>query len=210
MAERIIIKQDFIEVSHRHDINPRGWNSTPDYDIPEEVNSEKSPFKPVIFLMPPEKLGTHEATKDEELSKIKFSNGWNGPAVAVAVMEPLPYFRYLIRFSNSIGVINNVSLGLFLVLDGHHRVAAAIQEGLSHIPVQLFPYPYDKRVVLDTWLSDGKVLSHNEVLSMSLNKNKVAEAKRTKFGIWCLDNTIRRVASTQPNVKIPLKVLQYS
>lgn len=199
--ERVVLAR----VEHRTGIfHPSGWYSHWEndvfIDVPESINSFASPFEPKIFLVPPQLLGRHEATFGDPLSldsagfsKIDFSHGWSGPAIAVA--------------SVSFDPGATLNYGDIMILDGHYRSAKAIAEGFTYIPVQFFPFPGDPRLILSTWQPDGKVLTADEVFSVARDSRTVFETKRTKFGVLCLDNVIRRISSTQPSVNVPRSTL---
>ncbi len=189
------------------------------------IDSRLSPIETHILLVPPELVGTHEAVignpKNPHIvpegfdhsgfAEIDFSNGWDGPAVAVATYTPVIYENLTtsLRRNGGSGLISDFEYGDLLTLDGHHRRAMA-EEGnlrLKFIPVQLIPYPFHPSVVLGTWHHDGVVWTSEQVFACAKDKSRVADAKRTKFQIVGADGQTRRILHMQPDLHIPLEGL---
>lgn len=214
----------------------RGWSSVHGKgDIPEAIDSSKTPFRPLILLVPPKLLGTHEDTigdpnnpkwvpdgrNESGFAEIDFSNGWDGSPIAVAaytlckgngILNTQVYssiYRALVT-KGGMGIIDSLIYGDLGVLDGHHRVkmaAESLTQRLKYVPVQLIPYLFDNSVVLNTWHSDGNIWTAEQVFECFKTPNKYADAKRTKFGVVGTDGVTRRILDTQPSIKIPLKSL---
>lgn len=212
----------------------KGWNTYRDANghevqIPEDINSSVTPFEPLILLVPPEKIGTHEATDpawipgpDEDqrgFANLSFDGGWHGSAIAVAAYgrcqgqevdnKIYQQIYNALKKKGGIGILPDLEYGDLGVLDGHHRrmMAANGPIPLKYVPVQLIPYMSDPSVVLDTWHNDGRVWSPKEVFACFKEPGRVADAKRTKFGVIGSDGITRRILDTQPEVHIPLRNL---
>ena len=200
--------------------------------VPETIDSSKTSFPPLIMLVPPHLIGTHEDTNPARpetvengfgingFQDIGFENGWDGPPIAVlpftlcdgnTVLENGDglYSQLTKKLAGGrMGVAEQLAYGELLAGDGHHRRRKAIHEGLKFVPVQVIPFLHHPSVVLNTWLPDGRILTASEIFGFSRNPNDQAEAKRTKFGIIGTDGVTRRMLSAQPHVRIPLKNLK--
>lgn len=224
-----------IEHTHGERNLERGWNSVLKLDntyntVEETVDSSKTPFEPLILLVSPELLGTHEATDPDHIpvdgeskrgfEEIDFKNGWNGSPIAAAcfvvcdgdrVLKSDVYpsiFNALVR-NGGIGILDQLNYGDIGALDGHHRrrFAAEGPIKLKYVPVQIMPYLYDDRVKLKTWHLDGKCWTAQRVFECFKVSDRYADAKRTKFGVVGTDGITRRILDTQPHIYIPLKNL---
>lgn len=199
----------------------------------ETINSLKTPFKTFVVLMDPKMLGTHEDTDEDNLKTIDFSKGWNGPAIAGIVVPDGKggiYEKMLNAVTDAndvtLAILGDVGYGKIGIADGHHRqkvasegqqdgyktaiskaIRQAIKQGLQYVPVQIIPFGTDPSVVLDTWHSDGKVWTPEQVYECFQDSAKMADAKRTKFGVTGTDGVTRRILSALPNVKVPLENL---
>lgn len=226
-----------IEHTHGEKEQERGWNSVfkPDrtYDeVKETIDSSKTPFEPLILLVPPQLLGTHEATDPEHpdevpngyevngFSTIHFESGlWKGPAIAVAAFcvceednivtdNIYPSIVKSLSAKGGFGLLGGFEYGDLLILDGHHRNAKAIHEGFTHVPVQIIPYLHDASVILKTWHYDEKVWKGEEVFACAKTPGKYADAKRTKFGVLGTDGVKRRILDALPNLTMSLRNLK--
>jgi len=225
-----------IEHTHGEKIQQRGWGSVlrPDgeYDlVSETIDSSKTPFEPLILLVPPELLGTHEATDPDHIpvegeekrgfEGIDLSNGWDGSPLAAACFavckgdeiiksDIYPSIYRTLLSHGGIGILDDLVYGDLGVLDGHHRrrLAAEDQPRLKYVPVQIIPYLYDPSVILRTWHYDGKVWKAEQVFECFKIPDKFADAKRTKFGITGRDGITRRILDAQPDIHIPLEDLR--
>jgi hypothetical protein len=214
----------------------RGWSSVlvkdkdgERYDplVEETQDSTKTPFKPLILLVPPELLGTHEATDPDHIpvegedkkgfEGIDFTNGWNGSPLACACFaicnedevvksDIYPSIFRRLTANKGVALLDQFEYGDFGVLDGHHRrrYAAEGPIRLKYVPIQIIPYLYDCSVVLRTWHADNNYWKAQRVFECFKKPDDYADAKRTKFGVVGKDGIIRRILDTQPNVTIPL------
>jgi hypothetical protein len=189
-----------------------------DITIAPTHGSWRAPFPPLILLVPPEQVGTHEETNppnpitEEDFSTggfrdINLTDGWVGAPVAVAAHQNgegnviYPQIAEALSFSpTGIGVLETLAYGDLFALDGHHRRKRTEHEGLL-VPVQVFPFPHPN-VHLDTWHDDGRVLSPREVFVHAKNPDSHVEAKRTKF-IAVTGGLSRRIRDAQPILHIP-------
>lgn len=214
---------------------PRGWSSVlnPDgtYNLTSEtIDSSQTPFKPLILLVSPQLLGTHEATDPDHIPSededkrgfdgIDFSEGWNGSPIAAACFavcegdniiksDIYPSIYKALSEHKGIGLLDDLQFGDIGVLDGHHRRRFAAEGSLrlKYIPVQIMPYLYDPSVKLETWHLDGNRWKAEQVFKCFKIPDAYADAKRTKFGVEGTDGVVRRILDTQPNVRIPLENL---
>ena len=232
-----------IEIRHTlgHEERDKGWGTyinkatNKEVRIPEPIDSSKTPFEPLILLVPPALLGTHEDTigdpndpqwipkgrKESGFSEIDLSRGWDGSPIAVAAFavcreneiiksDIYPDIYRVLSANGGMGVLDTLEYGDLGILDGHHRVKMAAEsttQRLKYVPVQLIPFLYDASVVLDTWHNDDCVWTAEQVFECLKTTNKFADAKRTKFGIRGTDSVIRRILDTQPHLRIPLENL---
>lgn len=224
MVERSPDKGLKLQVDLDH---PRLQQITVSDAVDEEkgIDSRISPIEPVFLLVPPHLLGIHEATigdaSDPSLvpeghdhsgfSEIDFSEGWSGPAIAVAASsEEIYHFLYeSTQKGKKMAFFKDFEYGDLGILDGHHRNTSA-ENGptkLKYVPVQLIPYPMDKSVILGTWHHDGVCWTAEQVMECFKDPNKVADAKRTKFQIEGKDGNLYRILHLQPNVEIPIEDL---
>lgn len=228
-----IVKED----THGEKTLERGWSSVlidkekSIYDkVKETVDSSKTPFQTLILLVPPELLGTHEATDPDHIpvegedkrgfEGISFEKGWDGSPLASACFavcegdriiksEIYPSLYRSLSQNGGIGILDTIEYGDIGILDGHHRrrYAAEGPIKLKYVPVQIIPYLYDCSVVLRTWHADANYWKAQQVFECFKIANQYADAKRTKFGVVGTDGIIRRILDTQPNVRIPLENL---
>lgn len=227
-----------VEIVHSYgtDVRKKGWETYIDKDtrdevmIPETIDSSKTPFEPLVLLVPPEMIGTHEATDPDYIPRegedmrgfggISFESGWFGSPIAVAafctcqgnevIQNDIYQSIYQALSKNGgIGVLSELKFGDLGVLDGHHRrrMSAEGMIRLKYVPVQLIPYLIDESVILDTWHNDGNVWTAEKVFECFKTPDKYADAKRTKFGVRGTDGIIRRILDTQPSIYIPLENL---
>lgn len=214
----------------------KGWDTYVDrlsgqeIQIEETIDSSKTPFEPLIMLVPPEMIGTHEATDPDYIPRegedmrgfggINFESGWMGSPIAVSAfcvcrgneIVANDIYRSMYRAltnKGGVGVLSELNFGDLGVLDGHHRrrMAAEGPIKLKFVPVQLIPYLVDESVLLDTWHNDGNVWTAENVFDCFKVSDRYADAKRTKFGVRGTDGITRRILDTQPNVFIPLENL---
>lgn len=224
-----------VEHSFGREMLERGWYSVllPDgtYETKGETSdSSKTPFEPLILLVPPNLIGTHEATDPDHIPTEKedkrgfegvdFSQGWNGSPIAVACFavcegdkiirsDIYPGIFKALSAHGGKGILDDLEYGDIGVLDGHHRrrYAAEGPVKLKYVPVQIIPYLYDPSVKLETWHLDGNCWEAQRVFECFKVPDQYADAKRTKFGVRGTDGITRRILNTQPNIKIPLKYL---
>ena len=226
-----------IEINHSYgsDTRAKGWNTYLDVNgneiqVPESINSSSTPFRPLILLVPPELIGTHEATnpiyvpsanEDQRgFSGLNFDSGWHGSPIAVAaftkckgneIIDNAIYtsLSKALSAKGGVGILSDMKYGDLGVLDGHHRrkMAAEGYPLLRYIPVQLIPYLADSSVVLDTWHDDREIWTAENVFKCFKNKNQYTDSKRTKFGIIGTDGVTRRILDAQPEIHIPLENL---
>lgn len=186
-----------------------------------ETDSRKSALKrPLILLVPPGCLGTHEKTignpfKPDEIppgykksgfAGIDMDSGWHGPPVAVAAYSKQIYIeiaKVLLR-KGKIGLIEELELGDLGVLDGHHRRELAITKRFKFIPVQLIPFPYNPHIFLGTHRDDGIIWNANQVRTCFTEPYLLADEKRTMFQMVGIDGKARKIRHLQPHVHIPL------
>lgn len=202
---------DNIEVMHRF---------IPATEVEGETDSRKSPLKrPIILLVPPSCLGTHEKTignplKPDEaptghdksgFAEIDMDSGWHGPPVAVAAYSKQIYIeiaKVLLR-KGRIGLIEKLDLGDLGVLDGHHRRELAIAKGYKFIPVQLIPFPYNPHIFLGTHHDDGIIWTVNQIRTCFTDPYLLADEKRTMFQMIGTDGIARKIRHLQPHIHIP-------
>jgi len=231
-SEKIIFENwrlQGINISELHGENKRGWYTRGTHLVPESADSTQTPFSPLILLVPPRLIGTHEDVIGDPYNPsfvppgyatsgfagIDFSNGWKGSPIAAAVYAPclgneiinpdLPINLISTLSANGgLGILDDLEYGDLGILDGHHRRALAEAIGLKYVPVQIIPYLFDPSVILDTWHDDGVVWTAEQVFACFKIPGLFADAKRTKFGILGRDGTPRRILDAQPHIEIPL------
>lgn len=215
---------DFVKTSHRRlaDIHiSRAF--LPDSKPEDTVDSDQSPIETYILLVPPKLVGVHENTigdpfnhnyvppghKHSGFAGIDLSNGWHGPAIAVAAQTSKIYddITNVLKNKGGIGLLSELDYGTLITLDGHHRLEMAIALGWEYIPVQLIPFPH-KNVVIGTWRDDGYIWTSNTVLECGQIPKWKAPEKRTKFQIKGKDDILRRIRNLQPLVHLPLLSLK--
>lgn len=204
----------------------RGWHTHRDRSgqeilVEETIDSSQTPFDPLILLVPPQFLGTHEATHAGWIaeastdqfgtSRLDFEDGWHGSPIAVTAANQEIYQNLAnqLKSLGEIGLLPQFKYGDLGILDGHHRVKMALQgkTKLSYVPVQLIPYLIDDCVIMGTWHNDGKILSPESIFRYFKHPKLLADTKRTKFGIRGKDGVIRRILDSQPEIHIPLENL---
>lgn len=168
------------------------------------AGSRQSPFPVCIILTLPERIGTHEATKQEGLAGIDFSHGWNGFPIAVASLNQ----RLLDELGEGVHVVERVDYGDIGVLDGHHRREMAERQRFAYAVTQMFPLMHPQ-VIIGTWLENFTPLTPEQVAQYFKQKGKVVKPKATKFQIKGNDGVLRRIAESQPHVRVPRKVLEH-
>lgn len=171
--------------------------------IEETELSLLSPFPACIVLTLPELIGTHENTIPEGLKGIDYSEGWKGPAIAVATLNE----RLLDKLGEGVHVVENIEYGDMGVLDGHHRREVAEIEGLAYVVTQIFPL-ISPHIIIATWLDNFTPLTPEEVASYFKDREKVVTPKATKFQILGNDGVARRILHMQPNIAIPRNILE--
>lgn len=221
-----------ITITHTtgHELRRKGWYSNGKNEVPETIDSSKTPFAPLILLVPPELLGTHEDVignpndpqrEPSGFVEINFSTGWNGSPLAASVYSRCQGNKLIncasysgiterLTRNGGVGILEDFPYGELGILDGHHRRAMAelsSEQRLNLVPIQIIPYLFHESVLLDTWHDDRKVWSAEQVFSCFKTPNRFADAKRTKFGIMGKDCVPRRILDAQPNVNIPKRVL---
>lgn len=165
--------------------------------------SRVSPFPICIVLTLPQLIGTHEGTKKEGLEGIDFSQGWNGFPIAAATLNE----RLLDKLGEGIHVVEHIDYGDIGVLDGHHRREMAERSRLVYAVTQMFPLMHPK-VLINTWLENFAPLTPQEVAQYFKQKGKVVKPKATKFQIQGNDGVLRRIAESQPHVRVPRHILE--
>lgn len=169
----------------------------------------KCPFEPLIALVPPQLLGTHEACLADGYGDIHFESGlWDGSPVAVGAYSEKIYENLAERLSEGAKVVTDVEYGDLGILDGHHRTDLAIRKlALRFIPVQVIPLEHSG-VVLGTWLENFVPLTVEQVRSYFKRPDEHVQPKTTKFQITGTDGRTRRIRDMQLRIKIPLENLK--
>ena len=83
----------------------------------------------------------------------------------------------------------------------------AERSGLVYAVTQMFPLMHPQ-VLINTWLENFTPLTPQEVSQYFKQKGKVVKPKATKFQIKGNDGVLRRIAESQPHVRVPRHVLE--
>jgi hypothetical protein len=83
------------------------------------------------------------------------------------------------------------------ILDGHHRHAVGQKLGLARLPVMLFDYLEDERIIVEVWPNCGiESLSKQDIIKMCLSEN-VYPPKTSRHLLTC----------DVPPILVPLEIL---
>jgi hypothetical protein len=103
--------------------------------------------------------------------------------------------------------VHELGGGKYMIIDGHHRVAALTQLGCSYVMVNVVDY-FSPEIRVRSWNGDGE-WDKREIVEDAL-KNRLKSPKTTKhtITIYDVEQTFHDNDIVEPIINTPIKSLQ--
>ncbi len=174
-------------------------------------DSTLSPFKEIVMAVPTGLLYPHELTVFDNLSTVKFQEGWEGQPIAVAGLYDDSLYDQL---SAGMYLATQHLAGSLMIIDGQTRWTKLRFEGIPTALVQLFPLKHPS-LFIDTWKGNGYRRHTIEEVRLAARTRCQLPEKATRFKVLVNggnageESDYRRIMHIQQHFRIAREHLDY-